>query len=914
MNTSRLLRLYRNLIDSLSFSPQLRKMRRELNAKIDMPESIAPTPHSHPLGVNRWFKKRRISIAESYLMVVRDLDSKLSLSRIEALKALAAVSLNPKSLSMPLNTARVQMALIKEVVKHRYDKRRQLELLDDFSLSTSAQRQVIARLCDELNIIELPESGIRLCDFDYGWDSHVHDTATFGRKNPTQLVIDAFIKGISELTVAYGSIADMDKMEESIQAGSILGIRVGLALEFSAYSSGYRFHFLARLPRFETPAELRTFFEDNKAGLGAFFDGLETNRKLRTDSVMSVMEEFNAKRLQHLNEGFPERGMYRLEKLEFDGLIQAFPTLSVNRVHLSEYLYEKYIPVLRNRVMLYKLLRADVRHRRALALASKKDSMAVEERYSTLKKELKEISPEHLLDLYFSSSEVMEYGTVFEDFNSLAKTLKRAGCSTVFITPLEHGLEPALRVLEECKDVLDCVEVYNTLDAMGRDPKELLAFAHHVNMVNKELTEKGQLPCIPVCGSDATGRNPKIPGMGFVFEDTITGKRRRKYIDRHLPLPAFISALVASKGKPMDEAAVTGTNIYSMGKIAGDSLYMKGSGTEETGKTRFISPANAWRHANPILKEWIYAGIGFSVAAVFIGPAYALLWLAITGFRNGIADLVASKGSKLSEWKLKSINFDNVAQSLFWTGFSVPILGLVKSGFDLAWPWTQDGILFNLIKFFFISFANGLYLAAHNTLRGFERVVIRANFFRSIIAWPFATAFAPIGNLLGIPSIVQAKVWSDFVAGFIEGSGKFRKILSIRRKSVYEILPAIFAGSGEEKCISILDLLYLFNQEPRTQSTLRAVLDPPRTHKVLLGKELTAGQPALLGSLQAVLGQEGLASQLADYILFNYEEEMAADLVDLVSESLPELLDWLEVLGQKKKARETLPEERGGSA
>ena len=138
MNSSRLLRVYRNLIDALSFTSQLRKMRRELNAKIDMPESIAPVPRSHPLGVNRWFKKRRVSIAESYLMVVRDLDSKLANSRLEALQTLAAVSLNPKSLSMPLNTARVQMALIKEVVKHRFDKRRQLELLDDFSHSTSA--------------------------------------------------------------------------------------------------------------------------------------------------------------------------------------------------------------------------------------------------------------------------------------------------------------------------------------------------------------------------------------------------------------------------------------------------------------------------------------------------------------------------------------------------------------------------------------------------------------------------------------------------------------------------------------------------------------------------------------------------------------------------------------------------------
>ena len=202
------LRLYGNLVDSLSFSAPLRKMRRELNAKIDAPSSIALSPESHPLGVNRWFKKRRMSIAESYITVVTELESCHSQSRLEALKALAAVALNPKSLSMPLNTARVQLALIKEAVKHRHDKRRQLELLADFSLSTAAQRQVITRLCDELNIVELPEAGLRLSDFSYGWDSHVHDSTTYGRKNPTQLVIDAFIKGISRLTIAYCSASD----------------------------------------------------------------------------------------------------------------------------------------------------------------------------------------------------------------------------------------------------------------------------------------------------------------------------------------------------------------------------------------------------------------------------------------------------------------------------------------------------------------------------------------------------------------------------------------------------------------------------------------------------------------------------------------------------------------------------------
>lgn len=44
MAKSRLHRFYNKFISSLSFSAELRKMRRELNAKIDQPEIITSPP------------------------------------------------------------------------------------------------------------------------------------------------------------------------------------------------------------------------------------------------------------------------------------------------------------------------------------------------------------------------------------------------------------------------------------------------------------------------------------------------------------------------------------------------------------------------------------------------------------------------------------------------------------------------------------------------------------------------------------------------------------------------------------------------------------------------------------------------------------------------------------------------------
>lgn len=863
---------YKSLIASLSFSPELRKMRRELNAKIDMPDTIAPPPPSHALGVNRWFKRRRISIAESYLMVVTNLDSLHSHSRLEALRVLADVSFHSSSLDIPLNRARVQMALIKEVVKNRQNKRRQLELLQDFSVSTRGQHQVIRRLCDELNIIVLPEQGTRMEEFSYGWDEHVHDTATSGRKNPTQLIIDAFIKGISRITIAYGSKADLEKMEEAFEAGRILGVRVDFALEFSMIVCGRRHHFMALLPSMNTGGDIGRFFSENREVLADFLAGLEQNQAKRVEAVRHALDIFNATELPALNSPFPDDPLYRVQPLDIEGLNALIPTVSINRAHLSEFLYSCLRPILQNRFLLHKVKRSKAAEDLSRGKISDDDFRGIEAAYDKLKKAVKNLSPDALLDKYFSDPAIIEYESVFNDIESLKSNLLKSGCRLKILHPLEHGKDAAEEVLTKCRGLVDEVEIFNTQDCVQRQPDEVLWLARFVNNFNLRAAKEGSVPYVPVTGSDSTGRHPKIPGMGFVFEDTLLASQKDAFLKRHLALPPLVSAMVRAGGKPVDEAT-TGTtaSIVSLGKIS--EINSRRAGYESVGENALIPPLRAWRYLNPAVKNFVYGIIGFFVANEFIGAGYAFLWLGITGFRNSIADLIASRGARLSEWKLKSISVDNVAQSLFWTGFSVPILGFVKANFDLVWPWAQDGVIFNLAKFFVISFANGLYLAAHNTLRGFEKKVVRANFFRSVIAWPFATLFAPVGNWIGIPSIVQTKIWSDLVAGFIEGGSKYLALIRLRKRNLEEILPQVLSSEKDATFTAILDLLYLFREEPRTRSSLATLKG--------------------LGQLEECLGKPRLDEELAGHILSKYEPEMADDLVGLVADTLPAVRAWL---------------------
>jgi len=882
-------------VNALSFSGELYKLRRELNLRIDQPESIAAPARSHPLGVTRWFKKRRISIAEAYLMVIRDLDSRHSKDRLRALRMMVEASFHAKTLDMPLNTARVQMALMKEAVKHRDDHRTQLELLADFSSSSYGQSQVIRRLADRLNLIELPESGKRLEELDAGWDQHVHDTASSGRKNPTQLALDAFIKGMSRLTIAYtGPAAEM--MEEAIEAGHILGVEVDIGIEFSMGARGERFHFMALLPRFRRGEDLAAFLKEHRKDLKPLFSALTENQESRLEGIRDLLSEFNREVRPRLNEGFPDQDAYRLPKLKMRDFAAFVPSSSASRYHLGEFLWSSYKPLMFNRVLYLKALRGKARSDFHRGRISEGELASVEGRYRRARDEYRTMSPESLRRRWFDAPGAGDYDSVLQDIGELRALLGRSGCELKLLSPLERGLPATTRLLESSRGLIDYVEVYNVQDSARRDPAETEGLCELVNSLNARSAADGKRPYIPVCGSDATGRSPDIPGMGFIYEDAVIGRYRSRYLKRHIAVPDAVCRLLEGRGRPVylgiGEAGASGARpgaaprrILCMGKVSEGIVNRLGDG-EDPG-SQAVPLGRALRYLNPALMDFLYAAIGFLVANRFIGLGYACLWLGITGFRNTIADIIAYRGAKLKQWNIGSVNFDNVAQSLFWTGFSVPILGFVKARFDVLWPFAAAGLAYNATKFFFISFANGLYLAAHNKLRGFDRKVIRANIFRSVLAWPFATAFAPVGSLLGIPSIVQTKIWSDVVAGFIEGGGKYLKTVRLRRRDVSEIVPRFLEGKKEERCIAALDLLYLFRQEPRARATLRESAS----------------------ALAEAFADPRLDRRLIDHIVTHQAGEVAVDLAGLVADTLPEFRDWLAA-----QARGRRPWRRGGVA
>jgi hypothetical protein len=615
------------------------------------------------------------------------------------------------------------------------------------------------------------------------------------------------------------------------------------------------------------------------------------------------------------------------------------PMENLNRMYLGELLYSRWKPVLLRRVLLAKSKLNRAKAELARGTISRWDFSNIDSRYQALRKLYTELNPEDLRSQYFAAPQLSEYPTVFTDMEEVCGPLKADGGSIKILHPLEHGLDAAYAMILANAPWIDFVEVYNMYDSINRSVDDTQRFARFLNVLNsgrvdlvrpfleghdirladadleRIVANLGKRPLVPVCGSDSTGRSSTIPGMGFIFESHIIGPRRHRFLLKHFALPEFVSRIVAARGGYVTPEAETGPHdaIVSMGK---STHFMPNRIGDETDVVP-IPLASAVRYLNPALRNIVLACVGFLVAMATIGWQYALLWFGITTLRHVIVDLIARRGAQVREWSFREIDFRNIARSLFFTGFSVPLLSFVKAEFDLLWPLSASGTLYQFSKFFFIALVNGLYLMAHNTLRGFPRGVAATNLFRTILSWPFASLFAPLGDLALIPSIVQSKIWSDIVGGIIEGSGKFIRAVGLTRRDLSEIIPLTCSEDETGRSTAILDLLYLFGRETRARTSMREIFFGRRNLYERIGDVLKRRKAhpephdEEYRRLCAWFGHESNYHKLADFVIEKYNQEWALMLIDLLERQFLRFREWLSrekpAVRQRAGAAGTLP-------
>ncbi len=917
-----IIRTYNEFINFISFTKNLRTLRSKINISIDLPEVIEEFPDSHPRGFIKEFKKRRTTIVETYLRVTKSIDSTDHKERIEALHLLAEHILYSRSLKMPLNAARVQLALMKQVINNRDNKRIQLELMRDFTLSSFGHPRSIKKFIKKLDIIEVPETGEELRDLKMGWDFHVHDSASYGRKSPVQLVIDAFIKGISELTIAYNNLEREDAVKEVLEAGKILGIRVNIAIEFSAMTNGKQFHYMYILPEFSSRKKKFTRFLKHKTeDFDAFLYELEENQKKRNQNVSYLIERFNSEHLSKINKGYKKGSIYYLNPLSSDIYDKEAVHKIGSRRLLGEFLYKPLKLVLEKRALYITALQNMANTTPNHFIDNKIETLNKE--YNDIRSEYSELAPEKIHLKYFTDNEAIQAETAVSSLNEISNLAKKAGGSIKFIQPLEHGLEAAINMIIDNYEYISHTEIFNMFDSIETDVKDFIHFSNFIKYLNNsdfeslkkllnDLNISGdeqklinvieqfqQKKIVISIGSDATGRSTLTPGMGFMFENRLKKHQRKSYAHKHRILPQQISDLVYedSKAPKVPLTDNQKPKIICLGRVD----YAK---KNELGDEKVEKPINllkAWEYVNPAIKNLLFILIGFIPAYYTVGIGYALLWFTITGSRNIFVDMISGNGFKPTEWSVKDINWTNLANSLFWTGFSVPILSFVKSRFDVFWQWEHAGSTYEFVKFFFINTANGMYLASHNYFRGFDKGTIRGNFFRSILAWPLAAAFAPIGNAILLPSIVQAKFWSDFVAAIIEGSGKYKNIIKLKHRNIKSLLPDFENEDSEVEILAILDIIYFMAESTRVKTVMKKQLFNPISRREKIKKMIRFKKPKkqpnqYYNTLHKWLKTKNNFNKICDYVIQHYNREQSLYLLQLISSHYNKTQNWVETI------------------
>ncbi|MHB8790366.1 MAG: hypothetical protein ACYDBT_10845 [Desulfobulbaceae bacterium] len=293
------------------------------------------TPYLHPHGIKEMSATMGLRIAYAVIHLLGSLEAGKAADRQNALRSLRDEVLYSSQGMLRINTARVLLEIMKELVRSPDDSLRQLQLARDFRTATFGKPRFIRSELDKYHLVEMPEAWNQVA-----FDDHVHDANTEGRKSPTHLIMDAWIKGIRRLTVIYYNFIDIDVATELLESAEIMGINVRIGIEFSARFRG-RYIKLIWSPRgFADKQDFLDFIAQGPAR--EFMDEGRKVCEYQQRYVHEVLKEFNSKHLPLINEAYG----IQLAPIISDEFIAFVGTGQPSLLHLAKYIYSRMLPAM----------------------------------------------------------------------------------------------------------------------------------------------------------------------------------------------------------------------------------------------------------------------------------------------------------------------------------------------------------------------------------------------------------------------------------------------------------------------------------------------------------------------------------------------------------------------------------------
>ncbi|MBN2397886.1 MAG: hypothetical protein JXI32_05850 [Deltaproteobacteria bacterium] len=511
-------------------------------------------PYLHPHGIKEMAASKELRVAYAVIHLLNSLDIGKAEDRLGALRSLRDEVLYSAQSFLRRNTARVLLQIMKKLVQAEGDYHRQLELAHDFRMAASGKPRIVREQLKRYHLIEMPEEWNQIAT-----DDHVHDINTKGRKSPTHLIMDAWIKGIRRLKVVYYNHVPPPVAGELLKAAEIMGIRVRIGVEFSARFYDRYVSFIWAPRGLIDAQDFLNFLKDED--VASFMAQGRNVSAYQQRYVTAILKEFNERHRYAIEEtyGFLPPLLNQRRFFSFVGAGQA------SLLHLAEFTYTMMLPAMREHV-------ADLQQRypgaapeeRARMVAvvdelNELDSEAIVERYLRPASnpsipdphvpsdgedvpDLLKLTPRQLLDrlghlnagysitLSLSNLHVADVIELLYDCQGLITHLEAFNLKD-YVTGVGH--DPAIndlqRAINEDNIIVLKRIIRNAIRDMNvRDPARADTLTHILHDISTFRSYYQGVLLKSRVGSDSSGRSHHLYGMGLVIRDTLPRRAQRE--------------------------------------------------------------------------------------------------------------------------------------------------------------------------------------------------------------------------------------------------------------------------------------------------------------------------------------------------------------------------------------------------
>ena len=558
-------------------------------------------PRLHPHGIKEMAESKGLRIAYAVIHLLEFLEAASLDDRLNALRALRDEVLSATGGSLPTNTARVLLSIMKDLVRAHGNEQRQLRLAHDFRKAAAGNPRITRSLLRRYNLLEMPEAWNQLA-----FDDHVHDIHTKGRKSPCHLIMDAWIKGIRRLRVIYYNYVEPRFVTELLLAAEIMGITLRIGIEFWVRMRD-RYAQVIWVPRGFSDTQSFLWFLAEEP-VAAFFSQAKEVSGYQQRYVTAVVREFNSRHRFDMEKTYGFE-MPMIDSSEFNAFVG---TGQASVVHLGEFIHKKAMVAMHERL----------EELRALYEAGNPGERSEIE---SIVRKMNALDSEEIMNAYLvpaANPDILNPG-VPADGPEVPELLRLSPPELLErLNRLHPGyrvtlnlsgltVEDVLEILYDAQGAVTRLEIFNLKDYAEGKTEHLCEInelqqalnegsaVHLKRMIRRMVTrlqERGDNPerveklldilhDIPTLtdaykgaplksriGSDSTGRAPRVHGMGLAILETLPGRARREVAHPSGPpremIPVRITAFRRTTHIPFGQGNGTARSLFALfGKV-----------------------------------------------------------------------------------------------------------------------------------------------------------------------------------------------------------------------------------------------------------------------------------------------------------------------------------------------------------